>query len=113
DLVQQGKVRYIGCSNYAAWEMTHGLAISQSLHMTPWVSVQPRWNLLEGLSDPTLLPACRALGVGIIPYRPLAGGVLTGKYRAGEEPPAGSRATRYENTRKLLTQDALSTVDRL
>jgi aryl-alcohol dehydrogenase-like predicted oxidoreductase len=113
DLVQQGKVCYIGCSNYTAWEMTHALGISQSLRLTPWISVQPRWNLLEGLSDPTLLPACRALDVGIIPYRPIAGGVLTGKYRAGAEPPADSRARRYQSTRQLLTQDVLDRVERL
>ncbi len=113
DLVRQGKVRYIGCSNYPAWQLAQALGIAKANQWAPWVSIQPRWNVLDGLSDPHLLPACRALGVGIIPYTPLASGVLTGKYRAGEEPPADSRASHYPRMRALLTDDRLSKVERL
>jgi aryl-alcohol dehydrogenase-like predicted oxidoreductase len=113
DLVQQGKVRYIGCSNYTAWQLAHALGMSRSLGLAPWVAVQPRWNLLEGLSDPHLLPACRELGVGIIPYKPIASGVLTGKYRSGEDPPPDSRASRYSGTRQMLTDSTLARVDKL
>ena len=59
------------------------LGISQREGLTPWISVQPRWNVIDGLDDPDLLPACSTLGVGMIPYTPLASGILTGKYRPG------------------------------
>lgn len=113
DLVHQGKVRYIGCSNYAAWELAYAVGISQRLGLTPWASVQPRWNLLEGLDDPTLLPACRRLGVGMIPYTPLASGILTGKYRRDQEPPAGTRLGDMAHMRGRLTEAKLAAVDRL
>jgi aryl-alcohol dehydrogenase-like predicted oxidoreductase len=113
DLVRQGKVRYLGCSNYAAWEMVRGIGVSQRAGLAQWVSVQPQWNLLDGLDDPHLLPACRALGVGIIPYRPLASGILTGKYRAGEKPPPGTRAGDLEGVRRRVTDEGLAAVDRL
>ena len=113
DLVRQGKVRYVGCSNYMAWQLARALGISRAAGLEPWVSVQPKWNLLDGLSDPQLLPACRALGVGIIPYTPLASGVLTGKYRAGEEPPPDSRVSHYPRMRALLSDERLTKVERL
>jgi aryl-alcohol dehydrogenase-like predicted oxidoreductase len=113
DLVRQGKVRYIGCSNYAAWQMAQALGIAHAAGLTPWVSVQPRWNVLDGLADPSLLPACRALGVGMIPYTPLASGVLTGKYRAGEEPAPDTRAGHYPRVRQGLTEERLAKVERL
>ncbi len=113
DLVHQGKVRYIGCSNYTAWQLAHAVGVSRTNHLTPWVSTQPRWNVLDGLSDPHLLPACEALGVGIIPYSPLASGVLTGKYKAGEEPPPNSRATHYPRLKAGLTDERLNKVERL
>ncbi len=113
DLVRQGKVRYIGCSNYAAWQLAHGLGISRQEGLASWVSVQPRWNLLEGLEDPHLLPACRTFGVGIIPYTPLASGFLTGKYRAGVEPAPGTRAGDLPNVRQRLTEEKLAKVEQL
>ncbi len=113
DLVRQGKVRYIGCSNYAAWEMVQALGISQREGLAPWVSAQNRWNVFEGLDDPSLLPAARRLGVGIIPYTPLASGALTGKYRVGQAPPKGTRAGDIEVVRKRLTEDTLAAADRL
>ena len=87
DLVHQGKVRYLGCSNFAAWQMVQALGVAGLAGLTPLVSVQPRWNLLDGLDDPHLQDACKAFGIGIIPYQPLAARVLTGKYRPGAEPP--------------------------
>jgi aryl-alcohol dehydrogenase-like predicted oxidoreductase len=113
DLVHQGKVRYLGCSNYAAWQLVHGLHIARAGGLFPWISVQNRWNLLDGLDDPSLLPACRAFGVGIIPYTPLASGILTGKYRAGQEPPPGTRAGDLPGIRTRLTDAKVAAVDRL
>ncbi len=113
DLVRQGKVRYLGCSNYQAWEMVRALGIGDKVGLTPWISVQPKWNLLEGLDDPTLLPACRELGIGIIPYTPLASGILTGKYRRGEEPPKGTRLGDIAQVRQRLTDAKLAAVERL
>jgi aryl-alcohol dehydrogenase-like predicted oxidoreductase len=113
DLVRQGKVRYIGCSNYRAWQVAHALGISRQLGLVPWVSVQPRWNVIDGLDDPTLLPACRALGIGMIPYTPLAGGILTGKYRPGVDPPAGTRFGDLAFLRSRLTDERLAAVERL
>lgn len=113
DLVRQGKVRYIGGSNYAAWQMVQALGISQRQGLTSWVSMQPRWNMLDGLDDPHLLAACRACGVGIIPYTPLASGILTGKYRPGEAPAEGTRAADIATVRQRLTEAKLQAVERL
>ena len=113
DLVRQGKVRYVGCSNYPAWQLVQALGISERAGLARWVSAQPRWNLLEGLDDPHLLPACRAFGVGLIPYTPLASGLLTGKYRPGEAPPPGTRAGDLPHIRRRLTEARLAAVERL
>jgi aryl-alcohol dehydrogenase-like predicted oxidoreductase len=113
DLVHQGKVRYLGCSNYQSWEVVYGVGISRAAGLTPWVSVQQRWNLLEGLDDTNLLPACRELGLGIIPYTPLASGVLTGKYRKGEEPAPGTRLGDNPRMRSRLSDERLGRVERL
>ncbi len=113
DLVRQGKVRYLGCSNHAAWQVADALGISRRLELAPWVSVQQRFNVLLGLDDEHLLPACRAFGVGIIPYRPLASGVLTGKYMRGYEPPPGTRAGDLAVIRPEVTDARLMVVERL
>ncbi len=113
DLVRQGKVRYLGCSNYDAWQVAQARGIAQQEGLTPWISVQPRWNLLEGLADPHLLPACRAFGMGIIPYTPLASGILTGKYRRGEQPPAGTRLGDLPAIRQRMSDAKLAAVERL
>jgi aryl-alcohol dehydrogenase-like predicted oxidoreductase len=112
DLVRQGKVRYIGCSNFTAWQVARDLGISARDRRAPWISAQNRFNLLDGLSDPDLLPAARELGVGIIPYTPLASGILTGKYDAGE-PPAGTRLHDLPAIQQRLTPEKLAAVERL
>lgn len=113
DLVRQGKVRYVGCSNYAAWQVAQGLGVSERLGLAKWVSAQNRWNVIDGLSDPELLPAARELGVGIIPFTPLASGILTGKYRQGEEPAPGTRFGDLKGMRGRLTDAKLAAVERL
>jgi len=91
DLVHQGKVRYIGCSNFQAWLLASALWTSDKLGLARFDCVQPRYNLLFREIENELLPLCRHYGVGVIPYNPLAGGFLTGKYTMGAEPPASTR----------------------
>ena len=113
DIVRQGKVRYIGCSNYAAWQLAQAHGISKQNGLTPWVSAQNRFNLIDSLDDPTLVAASRELGVGIIPYTPLASGALTGKYRRGVTPPPGTRAGDMAMIRQRLTDSRLAAVERV
>ena len=90
-LVKSGKVRYIGCSNFAAWQVNEALWTSKTNHLTAFVVIQQRYNLLSREIERELVPCCEAHGVGVIPYSPLANGLLTGKYRQGQEPPKDSR----------------------
>jgi aryl-alcohol dehydrogenase-like predicted oxidoreductase len=92
-LVQQGKVRYLGCSNYPAWQVALALGSSTRAGLAHFDCVQPRYNLLYREIEAELLPLCRDQGLGVIAYNPLAGGFLSGKYRAQEPPPAGTRFT--------------------
>ena len=91
DLVRAGKVRYIGCSNFAAWQLCEALWISKVNNLQSFVTAQPQYNLLDRRIERELVPCCQAYGIGVIPYSPLAGGFLTGKYRQGEEPPPDGR----------------------
>jgi aryl-alcohol dehydrogenase (NADP+) len=90
-LVQDGKVHYVGVSNFEAWQLGLALAIVAERRLAPVTAVQPRFNLLNRTHERDLLPLCRAAGVGVVPYNPLGAGMLTGKYRRGQEPPAESR----------------------
>ena len=91
ELVAEGKVRYIGCSNFAAWELVDAEWISRSGGLRRFVSAQNEYSLLERGAEAELLPACERHGIGVLPYFPLANGLLTGKYRRGEPAPAGTR----------------------
>jgi aryl-alcohol dehydrogenase-like predicted oxidoreductase len=113
DLVRAGKARYLGCSNYRAWEVAYGIGVSKDLGLDRWVAAQNRWNLLDGLDSPELEQAADALGVGIVPYTPLASGILTGKYARDEEPAAGTRLGDLEGIRGRLTEEKLATTDRV
>jgi aryl-alcohol dehydrogenase-like predicted oxidoreductase len=93
DLVRQGKVRYVGCSNYPAWQLALALGLGERLGLARFDCVQPRYNLLYREIEAELLPLCRDQGVGVITYNPLAGGFLSGKYRSLDEPPPGTRFT--------------------
>jgi 1-deoxyxylulose-5-phosphate synthase len=96
DLVHQGKVRYIGCSNYAAWQIAKSHGISEKLNLAKYISVQPQYNLLSREIEQELLPFCQSEGVGVMVYSPLARGVLSGKYKNLEDVPAESRMARGE-----------------
>jgi aryl-alcohol dehydrogenase-like predicted oxidoreductase len=91
DLVRSGKVRYIGCSNFPAWQLEKALRISEVQGFEAFVTVQPHYNLIDRDVERDLLPLCIEEGIGVIPFSPLAGGVLTGKYHPGEPAPEGSR----------------------
>jgi aryl-alcohol dehydrogenase-like predicted oxidoreductase len=102
DLVHQGKVRYIGCSNFKAWQVCEAVWTSRSLGISRFASVQPRYNIMDREIESELVPFCDEYGVGILPYYPLANGFLTGKYRKGQPPPAGTRLA--EEDRDMLNE---------
>ena len=87
DLVKSGKVRYIGCSNFAAWQISEAQWTSRVNHLHSFVTMQTRYNLLERQVEQEIVPCCQAHGLGIVPWGPLAGGFLTGKYRKEGPPP--------------------------
>jgi aryl-alcohol dehydrogenase-like predicted oxidoreductase len=93
DLVRAGKVRYAGCSNYPAWQLALALGTSERSGWARYDCVQPRYNVLYREIEPELLPLCRAEGIGVIVYNPLAGGLLTGKHAAEAPPAPGTRFT--------------------
>ncbi|HUF83013.1 MAG TPA: aldo/keto reductase [Acidimicrobiia bacterium] len=92
DLVREGKVRYVGASNYTAWQLAKALGIATLHGWEPFVSLQPQYSLASRDIERELLPLCREEGLAVLPWSPLGGGLLTGKYRRGEEPPPQSRA---------------------
>jgi len=91
DLVRQGKVRYIGSSNFAGWQIAEAHWLARTEHLTPFVSAQNEYSLLNRSIERELIPACEQYGIGVLPYFPLASGFLSGKYRPGEAPPQGTR----------------------
>ena len=91
DLVRSGKVRYLGVSNFTGWQLIKALFVSELQGFEKFVSLQPQYSLVERNIEREVLPACREEGVGVIPWGPLGGGFLSGKYRRGEGPPQGSR----------------------
>jgi len=103
--VQAGKVKYIGCSNYYAWELMKALGISKELGISSYISHQTSYSLADRTPERELIPLCVDQGIGIIPYFPLAGGILTGKYAQGV--PQGSRASTDPNFNRFITDKTL------
>ena len=93
DITKAGKVRYVGCSNYSGWRLGKALRVAKELGSTGYVMIQSRYNLLYREIETELLPLCLDEGVGTMIYNPLAGGFLSGKYKAGHEPEDGTRFT--------------------
>ena len=91
DLVRQGKVRYLGTSTFAAWQLMESLWVSKEYGLNRFVCEQPPYHLLDRRSERELIPMAQTYGLALIPWSPLAGGSLTGKYQRGGEAPAGSR----------------------
>ncbi len=117
DLVHQGKVRYTGCSNFLTYQLVRAIGRSETLRLARFDSVQPRYNLLFRQIEREMLPFCAEDGVGVIPYNPIAGGLLSGKHSRTAPPPEGTRFTlgsaarayqdRYWHDREFDTVDAL------
>jgi len=115
-VVKSGKARYVGVSNFHAYRVARSLGRSEALGLSKLVSVQPRYNLLFRQIERELLPLCEEEGLAVIPYNPLAGGLLTGKHKRAAPPPEGSRFTlgtagkmyseRYWQEREFATVDA-------
>jgi aryl-alcohol dehydrogenase-like predicted oxidoreductase len=91
DLVRAGKVRYVGVSNFAGWQLMKSLWVSDARGLERFVCLQPQYSLVERNIEREILPVCLEEGLGVIPWSPLGGGFLSGKYRRGEEPVQGSR----------------------
>jgi aryl-alcohol dehydrogenase-like predicted oxidoreductase len=111
DLVAHGKVRYIGHSNFSGWQLADAASVARELGTTGFVSAQNQWSLLERGVEAEVVPAALHYGLGVLPYSPLANGLLTGKVRRGQAPPEGSRlASRqgYITDRKLDLVEALT-----
>ena len=117
DLVRVGKVRYVGCSNYLAYRLARAIGVSEAKGLARFDSVQPRYNLIFREFERELFPLCLEEGIGVIPYNPIAGGLLSGKHRREAGPMANTRFThptagaryrdRYWREHELDTVDAL------
>lgn len=117
DVVRAGKVRYIGCSNYAAWQLARAIGRSEARGIVRYDCVQPRYNLLFRNAERELFPLCDHDDVAVIPYNPLAGGFLTGKHKTVEQPTEGGRfehgtqAARYRD--RYWAEDKFSVVEQM
>ncbi|MFC3687677.1 aldo/keto reductase [Aquipuribacter hungaricus] len=105
DLVREGKVRYTGSSNFAAWQVVDADRAAEALGTERFVSAQNGYNLLDRRVEDELVPACEHVGVGLLPYYPLASGLLSGKYRRGEQAPEGSRLADPRMAARLAAAD--------
>ena len=111
DLVRQGKVRYIGCSNFAGWQLMKALDISKELHLEKFVSLQALYSLLARDLEYELVPLCLDQGLGILTWGPLAGGALSGKYRRGKPRPTGARLSDDFGLDENKTYDIVDELD--
>lgn len=105
ELVVEGKVRYVGSSNFAGWEVVDADWHAREAGLTPFVSAQNKYSLLDRSAEAELVPACEAVGVGILPFFPLEYGLLTGKYHRDQEAPEGSRLASSAQARRLAEAD--------
>lgn len=108
DMVRSGKIRYIGASNYAAWEFMKALGISENKGFVRYISTQTSYSLADRTPEHELVPMCVDQGVGIIPYFPLAGGILSGKYKERDEAPLNSRLNTEPSFGKYLDDSKIT-----
>lgn len=103
DLVRSGKVRYVGASDFASWQLAHANLLAEVKGWTPFVALQSHYHMFERNVEREVLPYCQAHNVGFVPYFPLAGGFLTGKYKRDEAAPTGSRGESSEYVQQYMT----------
>ncbi len=118
DLVRQGKVRYIGHSNFIGWQTSDAAWTARVNNLTPFVSAQNRYSVLSRMIESDLVPGCIAHGVGLLPYFPLESGLLTGKYKQKAAPPAGTRYAAWANrgpamTDRFFSDDKIAVAEQL
>ena len=113
DLVRAGKVRYLGNSNYAGWQIAHAQWIAEHYRMTPFISAQNEWSLLKRAVETEVVPAAQEFGLGVLPYFPLASGLLTGKYKRGAAAPEGTRLAAGPMAERALTDANFDIVEQL
>jgi aryl-alcohol dehydrogenase-like predicted oxidoreductase len=112
ELVAEGKVRYLGHSNFSGWQLADAAHLAAHNSRTPFISSQNHWSLLERDAEADVVPAARHFGLGVLPYFPLANGLLTGKVRQGQAIPGGTRLAgreSYVTSEKLAKVEALIT----
>jgi aryl-alcohol dehydrogenase-like predicted oxidoreductase len=114
DLVRQGKVRYPGCCNFAAWQVAQAMGAAKTLNLEPLVCVETEYNMLKRGIEKELFPCVQHYRLGILPYYPLASGFLTGKYKRGEEAPADTRLGFIpKRADATLTEENFAVLERL
>jgi aryl-alcohol dehydrogenase-like predicted oxidoreductase len=113
DLITQGKVRYIGSSAFASWQIAHVQDLAAMHGWSKFVSDQPHYHMLERKIEKEVIPACEFFGIGILPYFPLAGGFLTGKYKQGQPAPKGSRGETSQYVQRYMTDENYHILDQL
>jgi aryl-alcohol dehydrogenase-like predicted oxidoreductase len=113
NLVRAGKVRYLGASNFTAWQLVYANARAELHGWEQFVSIQPHYHMLERGVEAELLPACRHFNIGVLPYFPLAGGFLTGKYQHGQPAPPGSRGEDSPYISRYQTSENYARLDKL
>ena len=113
DLVREGKVRHVAASNLAGWQVADADHLARERGLEPFVADQVEWSLLARHVEAEVVPACRHFGVGVVAFFPLASGLLTGKYRRDEDPPAGTRLAGGSRFARVLTDTNFDKVERL
>ncbi len=114
DLVRQGKIRYFGCSNFPAWQVVEALWTSRQLGINSFISCQDEYSLLVRAIERDLIPAIGRYALGLLPYFPLASGMLTGKYKRGQAPPAGTRFAAWKSvSQRYVSENNWEIVDAL
>lgn len=114
DLVRRGDVRYIGCSNFSGYQVADAAWTAKTEHLNHFISAQNQYNVMERRVESDVVPACLKFELGLIPFSPLASGLLTGKYRQGQPLPEGARlSTPSPYTSRILSDDNLGKVARL
>lgn len=113
DLVRSGKVRYVGASNFMAWQLARANVLAELRGWAQFITIQPHYHMLERQIEAELVPYCNAYEIGILPFFPLAGGFLTGKYRRNEPAPAGSRGENSPYVQRYMTSANYDKVERM